>query len=443
MKTRRGLSTVVGAVFAVIVLATTFAYVTYSMNTLSQYNNSVLAKNQQLTNNGYEKFQIASVAVTKSKLNITLANTGNLPINFTKIWIQNTTTTDWVRNYTQSNSFVAPGATLTNLGQSISAYINPSKSYNVKLVTSRGNSQSFTVNSPNATKLNIQLLALPSTVSSGFTTELVMIVTNNSTGMLVNVSPNSPTLSTTNTGDNPTCTAGSVSPASYNTLPLGGTITFKWDITLTGNAGDTCTATFTQPLQNGYSQTVTSPAITVVAVSLSSTTYSQNAGVITASYTSFLWSQGSTWNKDWSFPNGNNVVFSVQLTNNNQTSGGYSLWFSQNSQLMLYPTTSANAKNTPYIYCIVNSVQLSPLGVTAYNPDYNIGIANQGGTGTLYFGANAGQGPACAGSNSLGSLGAGTYTGTLVLYGKFTKNSGDTSNGLYAQQIALFAVKVT
>ena len=60
MKSRRGISSVVGAVFAIIALGTTVGYITYSMTTLDNYNQTVLAKNQQLTDIANEKFQLSS-----------------------------------------------------------------------------------------------------------------------------------------------------------------------------------------------------------------------------------------------------------------------------------------------------------------------------------------------------------------------------------------------
>ena len=55
MRARRGLSTVVGMVFAIIALSTTLVYITYSMNTLDQYDQTVLSKNQGLLNQDQEK----------------------------------------------------------------------------------------------------------------------------------------------------------------------------------------------------------------------------------------------------------------------------------------------------------------------------------------------------------------------------------------------------
>ena len=138
MKSRRGLSTVVGAVFAIIALTTTVAYVSYSMNTLSQFGQTVLGKSQQTLNTVNEKFQVTNVNIANNKFNITTVNTGNIPINFTKLWVTNSSATniDWTRVY-NLNAFVGPGATLKNIGQSIPLSALSTNSYNIKLVTSR------------------------------------------------------------------------------------------------------------------------------------------------------------------------------------------------------------------------------------------------------------------------------------------------------------------
>ncbi|MGI0069666.1 MAG: LamG-like jellyroll fold domain-containing protein, partial [Nitrosopumilaceae archaeon] len=212
MRKRRALSTVVGMAFAIIALMTTVTYITYSMNVLNGYNQSVLVKNQQMQDVSKEKFQISNVLVSGSKLNMTVANTGTLPITFTKIWVQNTsaTATDWTHSYVPSNSFVVPGGTLSNIGQNIPLSIKSTNSYNIKLVTSRGNAQQVAMNSAGSVPLNIQMMFLPPTVSSGFTSELMMVVINNSTGTLTNITPSSlpsPTYGAGNSG-NLVCTAG-------------------------------------------------------------------------------------------------------------------------------------------------------------------------------------------------------------------------------------------
>ncbi len=448
MRSRRGISSVVGMVFALIALSSVLVYINYSFNTLDQYGYTVLAANQQKRDQTLEKFTISSVTVpsSNSKLNITLINSGNLPVNITKLWIQNTTAmaggNDWTRNYALSKQ-ASPGGTLINIGQTVPLYINAANSYNVKLVTSRGNTQQFVLASTGAAPLNIQLLAAPSSVTSGFTTKLIMIVTNNGSSTLANVTPSAlPAPSYTGSGTT-VCTAGAASPTKYATLAPGGTAIFTWDVTATGAGADTCTYTITQPLQNGYLQTLAT-TITLSTVSLSSTTYATNSGVISDSYTTFKWTQGAAWHNHWSFPSGTTTDFQIQVTNNNQTAGGYKLWLSSNTQLYLLQTQlPANGKIVATPYYLVNAMPANPatppslagLGYT----DYTTGIANGGGQTTLYFGASATGGTT---QQTTSNMVAGTYFGFVLVYGKFAVNSGDVGSS-YAQAIPFIAVVMT
>ncbi len=448
MRSRRAISSVVGMVFGIIALTTTITYVSYSMNILNNYDQSVLTKNQQLNDADKEKFQISSVTVPNGKLNVTVTDSGSLPVQFTKIWVQNTTATDWTHSYVPTNNFVSPGGVLTNVGQNIPVTINPSHSYNIKLVTSRGNTQQFTMNSPSSAKLNIQLMFLPTTLPAGFNSTLLMVVINNSTSTFTNITPSSlptPTYGLGNTG-NLACTASSVNPPSYSTLAPGNAAYFTWNIsTSSGNAGDTCTFNLTKPLQNGYLQNISPPApLTVTAVSLSTTTYAQNSGIVTMDYTSFNWIQTNTWQNDWQFPGSGNTAtgFRITFNNNNQTAGYY-LNMSKNTALVLTPAfgNTAASAHVPYSFFIVGSINNStnPYTETAYN-DYSAGMSNHGGLKTLYF-ASISAGTAqqtCNGQNN-NCLTAGQYYGLILLYGKYTKN-GVFTGGTYAQTIPFFAM---
>ena len=561
MKSRRGISSVVGAVFAIIALGTTVGYITYSMTTLDNYNQTVLAKNQQLTDIGNEKFQLSSVTFVNNKLNITILNTGNLPINITKMWIYNQTTSCSTPscniNYIPGK-VVSPGFTLTNLGQSpLGGPLDITKPYNVKLVTSRGNMIQFNVNSVSSAPINIQFYALPSNVPSGYTTELVMVVKNNGTGTLSDIVPTlsnstgsgtatfvssvGPTPASYNTlppgstaifkwditltgtvgkfrtftaslnngfagntasttitvgtqssvGSGPlniqllalpvtvpsgfkselvmivtnnmsgtlpsitptalptptytgsgtaSCVASAVSPTSYTNVAPGSTVVFRWDVTATGVGADTCTYTVTTPLQGGYSQTV-SATMTITVVSLSSTGYAQNSGVVSQTYTTFFWTQGGSWHNHWSFPSATTTDFSMIITNNNQTGGGYKLWLSKNTQFFIIATTlPANAKLVPTAFFIVKPMPANPatppsLAGLGYTDNF-IGIDNGGGQATLYFGADS------AGSTtqqSTANMLPGTYFGFILVYGKYAVNAGDVGSS-YAQAIPFMAI---
>lgn len=256
MKTRRGLSTVVGAVFAVIVITTSIGYVTYSMNLLDKYNQSVLARNQLSIDKGNENFQLYSFKVVNNKFNITVANTGNLPINITRMWVQNLTSTDWVNYYT-INKAVNPGFLITNIGQSSSVNVNTANSYNLKLVTSRGNSLQFTMGSTNSKPLFMQLTMIPNNPITKKNVTMIYMVINNmsSNNALVNLQPNVPSCLGTPTF---TLKSGPL-PSQFPTLPAGGMAIFKWVYNATGTTGNrvTCTAS----LANGLSGNTASDSI--------------------------------------------------------------------------------------------------------------------------------------------------------------------------------------
>ncbi|HEV2193488.1 MAG TPA: hypothetical protein VGR54_07730 [Nitrosopumilaceae archaeon] len=428
MRTRRGLSSVVGTVFAIIALSTTIAYVSYSMNILDKYNQTVLGTNQQSLDTSKEKFQVTGVTFVNNKFNITVTNTGSLPINFTKLWVQNTTATDWTSSFAPRTKVVSPGGILYNIGQNIPLSALSTNAYHIKLVTSRGNTQEFNVNSASSAPLNIQLFALPASVNTGFKSELVMIVTNNGSSILTNISP-SVLPSTTGIA---TCAASSASPARYNTLLPGSTAVFKWDVTVSGANGQTCTYTLNQPLQNGYVQTVQA-TITVNVITFTQTNLAQNTGILTLNYSTFRWTQGTGWNTGWSFPFTNPTAFSVQVTNNNSTGDFY---VSSYSQFAFQPNVGGE-NNTPFYIAYAVTPSLSITAYTCSSPnEYCIKIP-AGTTTTLYFAVKTRQN---IDTNKLTS--AIQWSNSMLMFGKFS--TSQTAPGtFYAQTIPFLAVQTT
>ena len=433
MKSRRGISSVVGAVFAIIALSTVIGYITYSMDVLSNYNQSVLIRTQQMTDIANEKFQVSSVSFVNNKFSIAVNNTGSLPINFTKIWITNKTTSACNTyscniNYVP-NKVVVPGNG-TILGQKMSGTIDTTKPYYVKIVTSRGNSQQFTVNSVSSAPLNIQFLSMPPTMNIGFKTQLVMIVTNNGSSTVTNVTPatlpNPPVV----TGI-ASCTAGPVSPSTYNTLAPGQTAIFKWDITVNaGGDGQTCTYNLSPPLQNGYAGQSVSAVITVTTVKFTSTNLASDVGIVTMNYTTFRWTQGNQWNTGWNFTHGINTVIKVNMTNNNSTSP---IYLSKYTHLFF---TRAAGNN--YRFFLVNTTtSLSPLTAQAYScsglNEYCKSIPASN-TIVAYFASST------VGTANINSLGqSDQYAGAILLYGKFSNTQAGSGNQ-YGQTLPFIAV---
>jgi hypothetical protein len=241
MKSRKGLSTVVGMVFALIALAISMGYITYSMNILDQYDKTVIAKNQQIIDNVKENFQLYSATITSSKFfNIAITNTGNLPITITKMWVQNYTVADSV-NYYPMNISVPPGAKGINIGScSTCPTVNPASNgyYNIKLVTARGNSLQFNMGSPGTNPLYMQLTFTPNSIKVGMNATLILVVINNATSnnLITNLQPKLPY-----------CTGAltlvlqkstSPTPTQYLVFPAGSMAIFKWAYAVSGNPGN-------------------------------------------------------------------------------------------------------------------------------------------------------------------------------------------------------------
>jgi hypothetical protein len=251
MKTRRGISSVVGTVFSIIALATTITYVTYSLDVLDKFNQGVLSRNEETIDRGKEQFEVLSATIQTGKFNITISNTGTLPINITKLWVQNTSATDWVNGYDIKKS-VAPDGILKNIGQNSPLTALTTKAYNMKLVTERGNTLEFSVNSGNSQPLYMQLHALPSKIATGFTTTLLLEVVNNqsSNDLLLNLKPK-PLVVTPQGSAVAVQVPGSWPvPTTYSSLTQGDVAYFKWIYDVDGNAGET--VTFQAELENGY-----------------------------------------------------------------------------------------------------------------------------------------------------------------------------------------------
>lgn len=281
MKKRRGLSTVVGMVFSIIALSTTVAYVSYSMNILDKYNQNVISVSQQTLDTDKEGFKVNSAIIaSNNKFNITVTNTGTLPLQFTKIWVKNTTTTDWVRGFTPINTVVAPGQTMTNLGQYIPLTASSLNGYNIKLVTSRGNSQQFNLNSIPTGKLYMTFTATPSQIPESFTTTLTLRVVNNmsSNTVLLNVTPAQVNYTVSN-GAADVATLLTPIPLAYPSLAPGDTASFSWTYKIDGVNKDTIT--FIGGLKNGGGQ-ILSTQVTLADVLFSSlsTTSLQSQGIV-------------------------------------------------------------------------------------------------------------------------------------------------------------------
>jgi hypothetical protein len=248
-------------IFLVIVLSSTIGYFTYGVNLIEQLNDEVIIKAMEMQDLAKEKFEISNVKIDGGKFNLTIHNTGELPINFTRIWVNNVTDSTWpLQNFTV-NKIVTPKQTITNIGQELNLQVLESQAYSIKLITHRGNGEEFFINAPNQEPLDLILLALPETVSDGFRTTLLLTVTNNMTknNVLLNIKPIMQTPQVTGTA---TYTLISdMNPSQKSTLDKGDTASFVWTYEISGSLDDN--VIFTVSLQNGLPQNTASATVEI------------------------------------------------------------------------------------------------------------------------------------------------------------------------------------
>lgn len=234
------------------------------MNTVEQFASSIAQNEQSKQDKFEEQFDITKARTNGGKFNITLTNTGNIPISIERLWVENKSATDWIQKY-KIDKNANPGETITNIGQNIGLTAVDTNSYDMRFITSRGNTNEFLINSASSQPLDIQLRAIPATILDQFKTTLVMTVTNNmsSNNLLMNLQPS---LSQTSGAAAATLDSGP-SPSSHDFLKSGDTATFKWVYTMSGNDGET--KTFEASLQNGYSGNISTDTVSVEAVEFS------------------------------------------------------------------------------------------------------------------------------------------------------------------------------
>ena len=164
MKYRRGISSIIGMVFLIVILSSVIGYFTYAIDLVEQVNDQVIMKGIERFDQFKENFEVTNIRIDDGKFNLTIKNTGQLPINFTRLWVNNVTDNSWpLQNFT-INKVSSPGQVLNNVGQNLNLYALESQSYTLRLVTERGNTFNVQISSPQDKALEMNLFTFPRSV---------------------------------------------------------------------------------------------------------------------------------------------------------------------------------------------------------------------------------------------------------------------------------------
>jgi len=219
MRNRRGLSTVVGAVFFVIAATTVMTYISFSMNTIDQFAESVIVQEAENINRGLEDITISKISIDGGEFNMTVVNTGSLPVHLTRLWITDEDSAVPDKKI-DLDVRINPGKEAIKIGQGTGVSADSAISYSLKAVTERGNLATFQVSPDVSTQL--QLIA-PAEVQPGENIRVTAYITNNSTkpNNIANLIPIVKNNATLTVIDGPL-------PPSIQTLPQGNTAVFAW-----------------------------------------------------------------------------------------------------------------------------------------------------------------------------------------------------------------------
>ena len=238
---RRGLSTIVGAVFFVLVMGTTIGYVTHSMDVIDNLAYQVDAKQDINLNRQNEEFKITGVKVDGNEFNLTVTNTGTIPINITNMWAKNMTDPLWNQTKYQLNKLVSPGQSVANIGQGTGLIAMDSESYSLRMVTDRGNAISTQLLSATNQPLQMTLFTSPSTPLSQQNVTLLYTVKNNLTGGKIIQSITPQMDPPTTTGSATAVLQSGPTPASVASLGPGEMAFFEWTYYVEGDKNNQIT----------------------------------------------------------------------------------------------------------------------------------------------------------------------------------------------------------
>jgi len=179
MRLRRGLSTVIGAVFFVVAISSTAAYVSISMNSLDDLAQSIIDNDARSIDRLKEDIEITTVTLTDTnKFNMTVFNKGPIPTKLTRLWITDQSSNPITHQKEDLSVLINPGEQKQNIAVNLGITANPTDSYTLKAVTERGNTASFVLNTDTSTQID---LIVPAAVLPKSKIYVIAIITNNST----------------------------------------------------------------------------------------------------------------------------------------------------------------------------------------------------------------------------------------------------------------------
>lgn len=237
---RRGLSSVVGALFFTVLMIAGFSVLSLALDAQTDIVTTQRIVSDTEIKKQQEQFGILASTDGNNILTLNVNNQGQNPVEISSVWIVNKTLSDQpVSRFDVSydDAFIPSGFS-SNVLSSQTLQMNPDV-YDIKVISSYGTIKivEFAVGSgPSSSDLRAEMITDPPDVIIGQNVTIAMVVTNTGSGLVQNVSPDP--LSVTGAG---TVLASSTHTPSSVDLNGGESVMFSWDYQVTGNSGDELT----------------------------------------------------------------------------------------------------------------------------------------------------------------------------------------------------------
>ena len=442
---KKGISTVIAAVFMVSIIVIGLNAVTWGLNLQQNFAQVMIDRSIAETEKSGEKIELRKVDIQDGKFNMTVINNGKLPVNLVNLWVTNMSDVNgWHKNYTLTD-IINPGSSLIKLGQNLELTAKESDSYKITLVTERGTTTNFQISSPKDNAIKMNLFVVPRTVSIGQNVTVIFGVTNNATdsSIMQSITPQTLQLIPTDAQSGGTTPQAVLvegpTPTSESSIALGESAFFKWIYKIDGQDKDKMifNATLTGAKQGNYVM----DSIDMVELSTASTVINQltsTTGTLTMNFDSFQYCKPSTqdcistssnWAPGWKVSSGadEKYIFRVNMTNN----ANYDIYLENNAAMSLLRVQTGGAGGANIALFLKNDSTVSVEDGGAYTPNFSKKLVKNTNT-LIYFGASA---PASSTIQAISS--SGIYTTSIVLFGYGDKdNSGAyETTSAYSQNI--------
>ena len=237
-KNRRGISTVVGALFFTVLMIAGFSALALALDAQTDIVNTQRMISETELKKQQERFSIGASTNANNNLEIFVNNHGQNPVEIASIWIINKTLSDQpAQRFTipSDSAYVSSGYGSQILSSS-SLTMTPDE-YDIKVVSTYGTIEQTELSVNGVSSSNVlrsQLFTVPPDVISGQNVTIAMLVTNTAGFTLESVSPaNDPPY----TNRPSSLTASEITSPSSVTLEPKETVLFKWNAEVSGPLG--------------------------------------------------------------------------------------------------------------------------------------------------------------------------------------------------------------